>query len=129
MAYAPLGSRRATSVADTTGNNPGNYTTTFGPSELSIMTPVFELYRAVVKGVGIPGSTADIYLDGNEASYNVFGSGAEWDPNQPPLLQPGQAIYFYWSIPVIGQNGAANSPPVVTAWFRYDASMWAKGPT
>lgn len=120
MSYAPLGSRRVQAAADSTGNNTGNWTSVLGPSELAITVPVFELYRAVAKGVR-PGDTADIFIDGNETSYNIFGSGGEWDPNQPPLLQPGQTMYFYWSTPT-----TVTTPPVLTAWFRYDASMWSK---
>lgn len=121
MAYASLGARRVTAAPDATGNNPGQLTSVFDQAVLGIFVPVFELFRAVAKQVP-SGASADIYIDEYEISFNNFVGGSEWDPAQPALLQTTQSIYFYWSIP------ATDPPltPVVTCWFRYDASMWSQ---
>lgn len=118
MAYRGLGPRRVTAVKDSTGNNTGNYTTTFDPAMLAIDVPWFELYRGVVEKA-TPGATATIYVDGYPTSANIFGSVAEWDPAQPPLLSPGSSVFFYWSTPATGLA------PVTTLWFRYDDSIGA----
>ncbi len=116
MAYAGLGSRAATAAPDLTGNNPGQLTTVFDPGLLAIFVPWAELYRAVVLGC-TAGTTGEVYVEGAAVSYNVFGTGAEWDPSQPPLIQPGQSVFFYWSLAV----GAP--PPKTTLWFRYDPDV------
>jgi hypothetical protein len=118
VAYVGLGPRRVVAAADTTDNNIGNLTSVFDPKVLGITVPWFELYRGVADQV-TPGTTATVYVNTYESSANVFGSVAEWDPAQPPLLRPGDSIFFYWSL------AEASTPlPVVTLWFRYDADYW-----
>lgn len=116
MPYASLGSRKVVAGPDSSGFNPGNLTSMFDTAVLSIQVPYFELYRAVVTDT-TPGCTATVSIDAHPTSYNVFGSGAEWDPSQPPILLPGQQVFFFWDLAV------GSTPPVATLWFRYDTNL------
>lgn len=118
MAYAGLGSRSVAAAPDTTGNNPGKLSSVFDPSVLSIQVPWFECYHAVVSGIAVPPASATIYIGTRLWDANTFGAVGSWDPAQPMLIQPGDSVYFYWSL----AEGAA--APVTTMWFRYDASAW-----
>ncbi len=118
MAYALLGPRRKVAAPDQTGQNTGNYTTEFDSSDLRNDVPICEIFRAVCTGITSPPAMADIFIDAFEISCNIFGSKAEWDPQQPPLLQPGQSVFFYWDIPTTG------APPTTTLWLRYDPAFY-----
>jgi len=117
--YRGLGNRRVTSVLDTTGNNSGNWTTILDAATLAITKAQFELYKAVVSNV-TAGGAATCYLDDAQWSYVApAAGGSEWDPSQPLLINPGQALYFYWNLP------ADSTPaPQLTAFFRYDTDQW-----
>ncbi len=113
MPYQPLGSLRTESAPDTTGRNTGNWTTTITVADVSRVA-VAEIYHAVVEN-NLPGAWARIQIGIRSFSFTQPLSGAEWDPVNPPLLGPGQTIYFLWNTAAtIGQA------PVVTTWWRYD---------
>lgn len=113
MPYRRLPPVQATAAADTTGNNAGNLTTSFDISELLNLEGTAEIYRAVAQNV-TAGATALVAVNKFPTSANIFGTLAEWDPSQPPLILPGDEIYFYWSIPEAG------TPPIVTLWMRQE---------
>lgn len=114
MGYVPLGSQRTGSAADTTGMNDGNWTTTINVDDATSVA-VSEIYHAAVEG-NLPGAYAVIKIGVRTFSFTQPVSGAEWDPVNPPLLRPGQQLYFLWNTPV-SDDGAG---PVVTTWWRYD---------
>lgn len=116
MAYVPLGSVRTESAADQTGMNAGNWTTVIPVNEVASVA-VSEIYHAAVED-NLPGAYAVIKIGIRTFSFTQPQSGAEWDPTNPPLLRPGQEVYFLWNTP-----SDLGSPPVVTTWWRYDASL------
>lgn len=118
MTNVGLGARMAVGVADTTGNNKGNWTVTFDPNALAISTsiPYFEMYKMVVNGA--PGSALRVFVDLYQWSGTLQGGNNEWDPAQPLQLQQGQTMYVYYSDPITDQT-----PPTVTIWLRYDKSL------
>lgn len=115
--YKTLGPRTQKGVADTTGNNPGNWTVQFTPADLNINVAFFEVYKIVVKGA--PGSSFDVYVGLNQWDSGIRGDFNSWDPSETLELIPGQDIYFYWS------NAATDgNQPSVTMWLRYDQSIY-----
>ena len=116
MSYIELGVRKATGAADATGNNKGNWTVVFTPTDLATNIAYFEIYHAVISGA--PGSTMTWFVDNKQWETTAAGDINSWDPNQPLLMIPGQNLYFYWSDPVTD-----NTPPTVTIWMRYDPNV------
>lgn len=116
MAYIPLGSRYALAAADQTGQNDGNYTTAFTADILGINVPYFEVFHAVVENVPA-GASAKVAIGIRAFSFTFPFTGSEWDPTQPPLIQPGQDLFFFWSI---ADSGTA---PATTIWLRYDTAV------
>lgn len=114
--YVTLGARKARGVADSSGNNKGNWTATFDDALLSVKCPYYECYKIIVHGA--PASTFDVFINENEWDTSVAGDVNSWDPNEPMPLRPGEALYFYYSDPTTDGN-----PPSVTIWLRYDASI------
>lgn len=118
--YLGLNPVQVTSAIDTTGLNQGNFTTAFDSSALSqLRVPYFELYHASV--INAPGgASAVIGFNpnmiwgftapglGGGAEYHLGGSG--W------LLTPSREFFFFWNV-------GSGTPPVVTAWFRYDQDI------
>lgn len=122
MAYIGLGSRPVTAAPDTTGLNPGNYSTVFDPNSISMSIPYFECYHMVVTGV-TPGFQGTVYVNNQLWGFTNPLGGSEWDPVQPILLTPGDQFYIAWNIPSTG------TPPQCTAWFRYDNTINANNAT
>lgn len=116
MAYIGLGSRMVAATKDQTGQNEGNWTTSFAADVLSIGVPWAEVYRAVVEDVP-PAATAVVSIGNRHCSFTAPLAAAEWDPTQPPLISPGQDLFFFWSAV------AAGDPPVTTIWLRYDTEV------
>ena|SRR5690242_11571026 len=116
MAYEELGTRKGVGEKDTTGNNKGNWTVTFDPSDLTTNVAYFEIYHIVISGAA--NSTMTWFVDNKQWEVTVAGDVNSWDPNQPLLMVPGQSLYFYWSDPVTD-----NTPPTVTLWLRYDPNV------
>lgn len=116
--YIGLGSRMVAATADQTGNNPGNWTNAFSAAVLGVHVAQYEIYRGVAEHAP-PGAVAIVKAGARTMSFTApgFGAGSEWDPTQPPILVPGQDVYFYWNA------AAAGTPPVVTLWLRYDPSV------
>jgi len=113
VGYVPLGSLRTESALDTSGQNPGNWTTEISVNDVSRVA-VAEIYHAVVEG-NLPGAFATIAIGIRTFSFTQPLSGADWDPVNPPLLNPGQTVYFFWNTP-----HGTGSAPVVTTWWRFD---------
>lgn len=117
MSYKSLGSRGPiTGVADTTGNNTGNWTISFTPDILTVSVGQYECYKIVIRGAA--GSSFTVYVENKQWDVAVYGTANAWDPVQPLLLNPGQTVYFYYSDPVSDQT-----PPVATIWLRYDPEI------
>lgn len=114
MAYAGLGPRRVQGVS----KDNINWTVTFDPSVFSVADaiPFFEVYKIVVSGAA--GSTFTVFIESYQWDTSEFGQDNAWDPNEPPLLQPGQTLYFYYTY--VSANA---TPPVVTVWLRYDKAL------
>lgn len=119
MAYIGLGSRRVIAAADQTGLNPGNFTTAFTPATTLINVPYFELYKMLVENVPL-GFSATCVIDTKRFSFTLPAGGSEWDPSQPMLMIPSNELDLLWNIPT-----SNTTIPVVTAWFRFDASITA----
>lgn len=119
MSYVGLGSRWKDASLDTTGDNTGNWTTIFNPDDIAVKVPWFELYRGVASNVP-PGTILTVRVGIQLISAVELGQIGEWDPTQPPLLQPAQELRFYWSAQAMG------TPPRMTIWLRYDIDEWGK---
>lgn len=118
MTYAGLGSRWKDAAKDTTGDNPGNWTTMFSAADIGVKVPWFELYRAVAESVQ-PGTIAKVLIGTQPISAVQLSEVGEWDPAQVPLLQPGQELRIYWNVPA-----TSAVPPRITIWLRYDYDEW-----
>lgn len=116
MAYVGLGSRMRAAALDQTGFNTGNWTTAFTADVLGVNVPFFQIYHAIVEGVPA-GTNAVVKIGIRSFSYTNPDQGSEWDPVQPPLLTPGQDVFFLWSTPATGEA------PVTTIWLRYDTAV------
>lgn len=114
--YIELGPRTQQGVADTTGNNTGNWTVTFAPQDLNTNMPFFEVYKVVIHGA--LGSTMSWYVEQNIWETTIAADDNAWDPTQPLLLRAGQSMFMYWSDPV-----SDNTPPKATIWLRYDQDI------
>ena len=114
--YIELGPRTAVGEVDTTGNNNGKWTVTFGPAELNTNMPFFEVYKVVIHGAA--GSSMDWFVEQNQWETTVAGDINAWDPQQPLMVRAGQTMFMYWSDPVTD-----NTPPSVTIWLRYDQDI------
>jgi hypothetical protein len=106
-----------TAGPDQTGRNTGNLTNQLTSSFINITIAVFECYHMTVSDVPI-GAAAVILRNSRPYSYTQPFTGSEWDPAQPMGLFSGDEIAFLWNV------AAGTTPvPVVTAFFRYDASL------
>lgn len=116
--YLPLGTPGPnTAGPDQTGRNTGNLTNQLTSSFIGITIAKFECYHMIVSNVP-PGASAKILINSRQYSFTNPLGGSEWDPAQPMLLNAGDEIDFLWTA------AASVTPvPVVTAWFRYDASL------
>jgi hypothetical protein len=119
-----LGSRRAVGVADTTGNNTGNWTVTFDPATLNVNVGQFEINKVVIRTQSAAFIIQfSVYVDSNQwdANFvpggNVLGSNT-WDPANPIKLRPGQYLYFYFDEP-----DSDGTPPTVTIWLQFDETL------
>jgi len=117
MALVTLGSRGpVTGAADTTTKNPGNWTIAFTPDVINVNVPQFEVYKMVVSGA--EDTTFNVYVDSWLWDVGIYGALNSWDPTQPLILRPGQALYFAYSDPVTD-----GTPPVATIWIRYNTDL------
>lgn len=124
MPYIPIGPRPLVATADTTSRNRGNYTNWFNPQVLSTQIPYIEIYHVLFTAAPLLASV-NIYINTNQWSFAAagIGGGSEWDPVSPMLLRPGDEVFFFWAVPVIG-----NPPPSVTCWLRYDPTLQPNKP-
>jgi len=116
MSYIGLGRKKITAAADLTGLNPGNFTNAFDHGTLAANVSYFEIYHFAVTDLAQI-STVVIYVDSDPYSSGQLIGNAEWDPSQPLLLSPADDVYLCWNIADTG------TPPVVTAWLRYDPEI------
>ena len=115
MPYITLGSRPVTAAADTTSLNPGGYTANFPASVLQATVPYYEIYSLVV--TGLPAlSNVTVFLNAKARSTAKLLGNSEWDPNQPMLMADGDDLAVCFSV-------GTGTPPVVTAWLRYDPDL------
>ena len=121
MSYGYLGKRGpVTGLADTTGNNTGNWTIAFTPAILTFTVPEALIYKIQVEGA--LGSTFNVYIENVQHDVNVFGNQNSWyDDSDSLLIRPSETFYLYYSDPMT--DGA---PPVATIFLRYDFSKWGK---
>jgi hypothetical protein len=120
QSYKYLGPRGpVTGVADTTGNNTGNWTVTFQPNFLSFTVPEAFVYKIQVMGAG--GSSFNVYVENKQWDSNIYGAQNSWDDNAGDslIIRPGESLYFYFSDPV-----SDGTPPVVTIFLRYDLNKF-----
>jgi hypothetical protein len=115
--YVTLGARGPVKgTKDTSGHNPGNWTSTFPPDILNVNTSQFEIYKIIVHGA--PNATFNVFVETWEWDTAVYGTQNSWDPSQPLIMRPGQTLFFCYSNPVTD-----NAPPTVTVWLRYDPNV------
>lgn len=105
-------------VADTTGNNAGNYTATFDPNLINVKWTKFEVYKMIVvnaKASGLVGWNIFIGIH----QYEGFQSQgtATWSDPTPMPVDSGENIYFYFDL---AQTGVA---PIVTLWIQVDRDV------
>ena len=117
MAYIGLGARKALGKADTTGNNPGNWTVLFDPQTINVNEPHFECYKLVVTGAA-SSATFNVYVNTNQWDTAIYATNNSWDPSQPLPLTPGDTLYFYYS-----SASSDGNQPTIYAWFRYDPTI------
>ena len=117
MPYRTLGARSAAGAADTTGQNPGNWTVSFDTNQLNIQVTEFEVYKIVVTGAA-PSATFNVYADAQQWDTAVYATNNSWDPVQPLILRFGQTLYFYYSSAAIDGRR-----PLVTVWLRHEVSL------
>jgi hypothetical protein len=118
VSYIGLGPRQVTAALDQTGLNPGNLTSAFTAQALGFFIQQFECYHMVVTSVPA-GGMGTLWIGARQWGFTFPNSGAEWDPSQPMILNPGSELDILWNV-------SATSPaslPVVTAWFRYDNTI------
>ena len=104
-----LGDRLKRGVADP--QNPvlaNGYTVSFGPADLP--KQACEMYHAAIMGPA--GSTFQVWKNTHFYDNVVRGDLNSWDPAQPMLIEPGDTIYYYWSL------GAPSAVPVVSIYLR-----------
>lgn len=119
MAKKPLGHRIATAVADTTGNNTGQWTVAFDPAAMSIHWTMYEVYKIVIninQSAGVVSFTVFI----GQAQYEGFQSStiATWSDVQPMPVDSGETLYFYFNEP-----SSDGTPPTVTIWIQVDLDI------
>lgn len=120
MPYAPLGARPVVAVADTTGQNTGNWTAMIDNSVISTNVPYFELYHLYIKSPVLSSAqtSAEVMLNQNFWDATLVAQLNSWDPSQPMLLTPGDTIYVLFDVPI-----SETPAPIVYAWFRYDTAV------
>lgn len=119
--YLPLPPIQVQAALDQSGFNTGNFTTAYTTSILSgLNVPYFELYHMVVEQV--PGGASGVL--GLSPAYTWgftapgVGAGAEYHLGGAGwILRPSSEFYIWWNA------AASGTPPLVTAWFRYDIDI------
>ena len=117
MPYKLLGSRYAVGAADTTGQNPGNWTVQFPASLINVNVPEAEIYKMVVQN-GAPTATFNVYVNNTLWDLAVYAPHNSWDPQQPLIIRPGDSLFFYYSDPATD-----GYQPNVTIWLRYEITL------
>src|SRR6266852_1172393 len=117
MPYQTLGSRSATGAADTTGQNPGNWTVTFTPAILAVTVTEFEVYK-IITTKAAQTATFDVFVDARQWDTSVYGTNNSWDPTQPLIMRYGETLYFFYS-----SASSDGSMPKVTVWLRHEVSL------
>jgi len=117
MPYQTLGSRAANGAADTTGQNPGNWTVQFAPKDLAVTVTEFEVYKIVVTKAAQT-ATFDVFVDSKQWDTSVYATNNSWDPSQPLIVRYGETIYFFYST-----AASDGKMPHVTIWLRHEVSL------
>lgn len=117
MTYQTLGSRTMLGAADTTGQNPGNWTVQFAPKDLAVTVTEFEVYKIVVTKAAQT-ATFDVFVDSKQWDTSVYGTNNSWDPVQPLIMRFGETLYFYYS-----SASSDGNTPKVTVWLRHSLEL------
>ena len=120
MPYVPLGPRPANAVADTTGQNVGNWTVSLSSSVIQASVPYFELYHLFIKSPTLAAAqtSAQVMINNNFWDATLVAQLNSWDPSQPALLTPGDDVDILFNVPI-----NMEPPPFVCGWFRYDPTI------
>jgi hypothetical protein len=119
QSYQYLGSRGPlTGVADTSGQNLGNWTIAFTPAILATQVPELLIYKIKIQGA--LGSAFNIYVETVQHDVNIFGAQNTWfDDADSLIVRPGENLYFFYNDPVTDLT-----PPMATVFLRYDFTKW-----
>jgi hypothetical protein len=117
MPNEPLGWRTQYGAADTTGNNPGKWTVAFPSNIINVNVAIAEVYKIATVGAA-QGATFNVYINNALWDVAVYAAQNAWDPQQPLLIRPGDAVYFYYSS--LATDG---HQPVVTMHLRWEKSL------
>lgn len=125
MPYVGLGRRTQNGVSDATvQGNPfllgTGWDVLFTPDVLATNLTTFEVYQISLDGP--VGSSVQVAIDG--APWNHVNQGwlNSWDPAQPMLLNNGNTVQFFWTVPFASgpYNRTTNIRPTVTLWLRHE---------
>lgn len=106
---------KLTAAADTTNQNPGNYTAALDISSVTSLAQV-EGYQIAIDGP--VGFGLSVFINLFKWGHTSQGWANEWDPNQAMILNPSDMVFFYFEAP------ATLAPvPVVYLWLRYDINF------
>lgn len=106
-------------VPDPTGNNTGNWTILFDPSQVLISWTQYEIYKMVVT-INSAAGVVPFQVWNGPHPYSGFqtASNAEWSDYQPMIVDSGETVYFYFQ-----EVSSDNTPPQATIWTQVDLDI------
>lgn len=117
MSYFTLGARPMNAAKDTTGLNTGNWTAVFNDATINATVPRYEMYHMYITSPQLASgqTSARVMLNNYFWDATLIGQLNSWDPAQPMLMSPGDALYVLFNVPT-----STTPAPMVTCWFRYE---------
>lgn len=104
-------------VADTTGLNTGNLTTTIDLTSIGAAhVGQAEIYHMVTRNVPGGGQANIKWNENRDFGFVYPNVGSEWWGEC--YMRPGDSLQFFWNI-----ASSSATIPTVTAWWRYDADL------